>query len=148
MHLGSIYLIARDFHKSITFYEKLLDRPVTAQNMERFAMFMHNEQCLAIMNAYFDTRNPGKTIYKGTYTPAFDELPAIAETENTRKIVLNFCCEDLTAEHQRITGLDLSENLTSIKYVYNVAPYYYFQLDDPDGNVIEVTGAYAGSINS
>jgi len=148
MHLGSIYLIARDFHKSITFYEKLLDMPVTAQNMERFAMFMHNGQCLAIMNAYFDTENPGKTMRQGAYTPTFDDLPAIAEAANTRKVVLNFCCEDLAAEHQRITGLNLSENLTGIKYICNVAPYYYFQLDDPDGNVIEVTGAYAGSIAS
>jgi hypothetical protein len=38
--------------------------------------------------------------------------------------------------------MNISEFVTSIKYVCNVSPYYYFQLTDPDGNVIEVTGAY------
>lgn len=37
MHLGSIYLIVQDFNKSIQFYEKLLEMPVSAQNMQRFA---------------------------------------------------------------------------------------------------------------
>jgi len=38
--------------------------------------------------------------------------------------------------------LNISETLTKIKYVCNINPYYYFQLTDPDGNVIEVTGAF------
>ncbi|GFP76518.1 hypothetical protein bsdtw1_02621 [Clostridium fungisolvens] len=38
MHLGSIYLIVDDFNKSIKFYEKLLQIPVTRKNMDRFAM--------------------------------------------------------------------------------------------------------------
>jgi lactoylglutathione lyase len=33
MHLGSIYLVVRDFDKSIQFYEKLLEMSVSAQNM-------------------------------------------------------------------------------------------------------------------
>ena len=37
MHLGSIYLIVNDFEKTITFYEKLLEMPVTRRNMDRFA---------------------------------------------------------------------------------------------------------------
>jgi lactoylglutathione lyase len=36
MHLGSIYLIVRDFNKSVIFYENLLEMKVTAKNMERF----------------------------------------------------------------------------------------------------------------
>lgn len=34
MHLGSIYLIVNDFNKSIKFYEKLLQIPVTRKNMD------------------------------------------------------------------------------------------------------------------
>ncbi|WP_313134720.1 VOC family protein [Anaerocolumna sp.] len=34
MHLGSIYLIVRDFDKSIRFYEKLLGISVSSQNMQ------------------------------------------------------------------------------------------------------------------
>jgi len=33
--------------------------------------------------------------------------------------------------------------MSKIKYVCYVAPYYYFQLTDPDGNMIEVTGDYS-----
>ena len=111
-------------------------------------MFMYHGHCIAIMNAYFDTENPGQTLHEGAYTPAFDDLPAIAAAENTHKTVLNFGCEDLAAEHRRIAGLGLSANLTGIKYVCNVSPYYYFQLDDPDGNVLEVTGGYTGPLNA
>jgi len=32
--------------------------------------------------------------------------------------------------------------VTKVKYVNNVMPYYYFQVADPDGNVIEITGKY------
>lgn len=32
--------------------------------------------------------------------------------------------------------------MTEIKYVNNAMPYYYFQVEDPDGNVIEITGEY------
>lgn len=50
MHLGSIYLIVRDFDKSIDFYEKLLQIPVTAKNMNRFAMFDFEGKCIAIFS--------------------------------------------------------------------------------------------------
>jgi hypothetical protein len=33
---GSIYLIVRDFDKSVQFYKLLLERDVTAQNMNRY----------------------------------------------------------------------------------------------------------------
>lgn len=36
---GSIYLISKDFDKSVQFYKLLLERDVTAQNMNRFAVF-------------------------------------------------------------------------------------------------------------
>ncbi|WP_313134718.1 hypothetical protein [Anaerocolumna sp.] len=32
--------------------------------------------------------------------------------------------------------------MSKIKYVNNARPYYYFQLTDPDGNVIEISGQY------
>lgn len=142
MHLGSIYLIANDFEKSIDFYEKLLQIPVTRKNMNRFAMFDFEGKCIAIMNGHIDTENPDKVIHKGEYSEYFDDLKSIALLPNSRKFVLNFWDEDLRKEHGRIRDAKISDNLTKIKYVCNVNPYYYFQLTDPDGNVIEVTGMY------
>ena len=142
MHLGSIYLIVNDFEKTLDFYEKLLEMPVTSKNMSRFAQFVFEGHNISIMNGHFDTDHPDKVVHKGERSETMDNLREIALAPNTRKFVLNFWDEDLRSEHKRVKGLDLSENLTNIKYVCNVSPYYYFQLTDPDGNVIEVTGAY------
>lgn len=94
------------------------------------------------MNGLFDSENPNETIHKGEYTPEFDNLSAIANAENTHKVVFNFWADSLKEERERIKGLCITDTLTKIKYVCNVAPYYYFQLSDPDGNVIEITGDY------
>lgn len=143
MHLGSIYLIVRDFNKSIKFYEKLLEMSVSAQNMQRFAQFEFDGKNISIMNGYFDALNPNLTVKKGEYVEEFDNLVAIVEAENTHKFVLNFWTENLEQERERIEQLDISGELTSIKYVNNVRPYYYFQLTDLDGNIIEITGPYS-----
>ena len=142
MRLGSIYLIVSDFIKSIKFYEKLLQIPLTRKNMDRFAMFEFEGNCIALMNAYFDTENPDLVVHKGEYTEYFDDMISIAAAHNTRKFVLNFWVEDLRKEYERIKNLGIADNLTKIKYVCNVSPYYYFQLSDPDGNIIEVPGDY------
>ena len=142
MHLGSIYLIVRDFNKSVIFYEKLLEMKVTAKNMERFAQFEFEGHNISIMNGYFDNQNPELTIHKGEHVEKFDNLVAIAESKNTNKFVLNFWVEDLEKERERIIKLNISDLVTKVKYVNNVMPYYYFQVADPDGNVIEITGQY------
>ena len=142
MHLGSIYLVVNDFEKSISFYEKLLEIPVTFRNMDRFAGFEFEGNCISIMNGHFDTNHPDKVVHKGDRTDAIDDLKTIALAANTHKFVLNFWDEDLRSEYARVRSMCISETLTTIKYVNNVSPYYFFQLTDPDDNVIEVTGAY------
>ena len=142
MHLGSIYLVFNDFNKSIEFYEKLLQIPVTSKNMDRFAMFEFEGKCIALMNAHFDSKSPNLVVHKGEYLEYFDDLKSIAAAPNTRKFVLNFWDENLRKEYERVKHLEITDNLTKIKYVCNVSPYYYFQLTDPDGNIIEVTGEY------
>ena len=142
MHLGSIYLIVKEFEKSLNFYEKLLEMPVSKKNMDRFAMFNFDGQCISLMNGFFDISNPNKVVHKGEFNEYFDDLEQIANLSNSRKVVLNFWDEDLRQEYMRVKKLNISNDLTKIKYVCNVCPYYYYQLTDPDGNVIEVTGDY------
>ena len=146
LHLGSVYLVVKDFSKSIDFYEKLLSMSVSSKNMERFAQFEFEGRNISLMNAYFDKDNPDLTVTKGQYVEKFDNLPAIAEAENTHKFVFNFWTENLQEERERITNLKISSLVTEIKYINNVHPYYYFQVEDPDGNVIEITGNYDGDI--
>ncbi|MDR3149484.1 MAG: VOC family protein [Oscillospiraceae bacterium] len=148
IHLGSIYLVVRDFAKSIDFYEKLLQMPVSGKNMERFAMFEFDGQCISIMNGLFDAENPGKTIIKDgkdsetAQKMEADSLAVIANAPNTHKFVLNFWADDLRAEHARIAELGIGTNLNNVSYLFNTTPYYSFQLHDPDDNIIEICGAY------
>lgn len=142
MHLGSVYLIVNDFHKSVDFYEKLLEMPVTCKNMDRFAQFLFDGQNISIMNGHFDTDHPDQVVHGGGYNALFDDLRGMSLAPNTHKFVLNFWDEDLRKEYERVKNLNISENLTGIKYVCNASPYYFFQLTDPDGNIIEITGGY------
>ena len=141
MHLGSIYLIANDFDKTIAFYEKLLEMPVTNRT-NRFAQFMFEGHNISIMNGHFDWEHPNEVTHKGEFTALFNDLHSKALAPNTHKFVLNFWHEDLRAEHERIKALRVSENLSEIMYVNYTSPYYYFCLTDPDDNIIEVTGGF------
>ncbi len=142
MHLGSVYLIVRDFDKTIRFYEQLLEIPVTHRNMDRFAQFILDQQNISIMNGYFDTEHPDKVILKGDYDREFDDKRRIADAINTNKIVLNFWAEDLRKERQRLMAIGFADMVTAVKYINAGQPYYYFQVMDPDGNIIEITGSY------
>lgn len=120
IHLGSIYLIAREFEKSINFYEKLLSMTVSTRNCgNKFAEFFFDNKCLALMN---ENNLIGHHYEDGDY-----------------KFVLNFWVEDLSREYNRLKDLDIGK-MTEIKKVQD--EYYYFHIYDPDNNVCEITGGY------
>lgn len=101
---GSIYLIAKDFDKSVHFYKLLLEREVTAQNMNRFAIFNIDGLYLSIMNGYFDSENPDKVITKGKLYEEYDDCVRIAKMQNTGKVVINLYTDDLKKEYDRMCG--------------------------------------------
>ena len=142
MHLGSVYLVVNDFEKSIAFYEKLLEVPLADENNGRFASFMFEGHCISILNGHFDAEHPGSVAKMGTLAHTTSNLLEIALAPNTQKFAFNFWVEDLRAERERIRELGISKSLSGINYLCYVAPYYYFQLADPDGNIVEVTGSY------
>ena len=120
VHLGSIYLIARDFEKSISFYEKLLSMTVSTRNCgNKFAEFFFDNKCLSLMN---ESNLIGHHYEEGDY-----------------KFVLNFWVEDLAREYNRLRELGIGV-MTEIRKVHE--GYYYFHIFDPDHNVCEVTGGY------
>lgn len=120
IHLGSIYLIARDFEKSISFYEQLLSMSVSTRNCgNKFAEFYFDNKCLALMNE--------------------DSLQGHHYVDGDYKFVLNFWVEDLVKEYNRLKILNIGE-MTEIEKVNE--GYYYFNVIDPDNNVCEITGGY------
>ena len=148
LRYGSIYLIVRDFEKSVSFYQKVFDMEVSAVNGNRFAMF-HNEGLkLCLMNGYYDDEHREKVITKGDYWEIYDNQSKIADDVNTRKVFINLGVEDLKAEYDRIKGLGIAEQLTEIRCIHVFSPYWYFTLLDPDGNPIEITGGYKEESNT
>lgn len=142
MHLGCIYLIVNDYQKSISFYEQLLNIPITAENKDRFAQFNYKGHNIAIMNGHFDSQNPDKITREGEYTAFFDDTRQKALAPNTNKFVLNFWTDDLQTEYKRIKNLAITNQLSEIKYFHYASPYYHFHLTDPDDNMIEIAGNY------
>lgn len=142
MRYGSIYLVVKDFDKSVSFYEKVFDMKVSAANGKRFAMFNNSGLNLCLMNGYYDSENPGQVITKGEYWEIYDNQSEIADSVNTRKVFINLGVEDLKAEYNRIKELGIATQMTEIRFINVFSPYWYFTFMDPDGNPIEITGGY------
>lgn len=142
MRYGSIYLIVKDFDKSISFYEKVLDMKVSATNGKRFAIFNNTGLNLCLMNGYFDDENRSQVMMKGEYWDIYDNQRKIAESVNNHKVFINLGVDDLKAEYERIKELGIAEQITPIRFIHVFSPYWYFTFMDPDGNPIEITGGY------
>lgn len=142
INYGSIYLIVKDFNKTVEFYKSLFEKEVAAQNRDLFAIFNVDGLCLSILNAYYDMQNPDKVITRGKYDSEYDNYVEIAETGNTGKIVINLNTDDLQKEYNRIRQIKIGNHISEIKYINAKNPYYYFCLKDPDDNTIEITGPY------
>ena len=122
LHLGSIYLVVKDFEKSVGFYEKFLGVSVSGRcpSGNKFVEFYIDNKCISLMN---------EENIKGHCT----------SLDGDYKFVQNYWVEDLRAEHERVKALQIGE-VTEILEAYPT--YHYFHLLDPDNNVIEVTGGY------
>lgn len=142
MRCGSIYLVVKDFNKSLDFYEKLLDMEVSSRNGERFAVFNNDGLNICLFNGCYDAEHPEQMETIGESYPIYDDSLAIVNSENNRKIFINLGVHDLRKEYDRIVSLGNADELTPIRYLNVFSPYWYFTFMDPDGNPIEITGGY------
>lgn len=117
MRCGSIYLVVKDFNKSLDFYEKLLDMEVSAINGERFAVFNNEGLNICLFNGYYDTEHPEQMKTKGESYPIYDDSVAIVNSENNRKVFINLGVSDLQEEYDRIISLGIAAELTPIRYL-------------------------------
>jgi transcriptional regulator with XRE-family HTH domain len=113
-----MYLIVKDFSRSVLFYEKLLGVQAFILGRNRFAQLYFDGICIAIMN---ERHLPGH------------------DTSGTgdHKFVFNFGTSDLDMEHTRIRAINIGE---TTEIIHAFTDYYYFNVIDPDGNVVEITG--------
>lgn len=117
MRCGSIYLVVKDFNKSLDFYEKLLDMEVSARNGERFAFFNNDGLNICLFNGYYDAEHPEQMKTIGESYPIYDDSLAIVNSENNRKIFINLGVHDLRKEYDRIVSLGIADELTPIRYL-------------------------------
>lgn len=122
LHLGSIYLVVKDFERSVQFYEKLLNIKIDnrCRSGNKFVEFYIDGRCLALMN---ENNIEGHC----------------ADLNSPYKFVQNYWVEELQTEYERVKSLNIGE-MTEILEAYPT--YHYFHLTDPDNNIIEITGGY------
>lgn len=142
IHLGSTYLIVKDFEKSVEFYSKLLGIEPTARAYDRWAQFDFEGKCIALCNNDFDSRLiESNDNLEQHYNAEYLEYYRQQKVQYGNNVIHNFWIEDLNKEYERIYNLKISA-VSKIMYVNISSPYYFFTITDPDGNVIEITGEY------
>ena len=122
LHLGCIYLVVKDFERSVEFYEKFYGQRVDdrCRSGNKFVKFYIDDKCMALMNE--------------------DNIIGHCTDPNSPyKFVQNYWVEDLLTEYERVRSLDIG-NVTEIMEAFPT--YHYFHLTDPDNNIIEITGGY------
>lgn len=141
LHLGTTYLIVKDWERSIAFYEALLEMKVTNQNFNRWAEFHFHGQSISLFNPKYDEDliASGEDI-SGNFNPAYLEYKA-TPIQYGNNFVLNFWVEDLNAEYERVKTLNIG-TVSEILFINVAMPYYCFMVVDPDGNQIEITGTW------
>jgi len=115
-----MYLITKHFARSVDFYEKLFAMRASVIGTNRFAQFFIDGICFSLMS---EAHLPGHD-YSGCGDPKF---------------TLNLWTHDLAAERDRVKTLQIG--LTT-DIIHPHSQYYFFNVYDPDGNVIEITGNY------
>jgi lactoylglutathione lyase len=143
LHLGSVYLTVRDMERTVAFYTALLGMQPTARTADRWAQFDFDGKCIALYcPAYDDRRIAARDDLQGHYNEAYLRQHAEKQTRYGDGVVLNFWTEDLRAEYERVARLGIGPMSPEMLYVNISSPYYFFTVYDPDGNPIEITGAY------
>lgn len=141
LQLGSTYFQVRDMKRSIEFYKALLQVEPVSGNLERWAEF-HFGSCIALYNREYDLHmiRENKDLhahYNADYLDYVQNCPI----RYGNSAVLNFYVPDLRQEYERVKALNTGK-ITPIYYINVVMPYYCFMLEDPDGNLIEITGGW------
>lgn len=142
LKLGSTYLLVKDMDKSIDFYERLLEMKVTSENFNRWAQFDFRGNCIGLMNQKYDDERIMKSenledVYSKEYLKQYENF----KITYGNNCVLNFYIDDLNAEYERLKNLNIGR-MSSIMCLNVASPYYFFTIEDPDGNQLEITGNY------
>lgn len=138
MKLGTVYICTQNMSQSLKFYRLFFAEDPIIVNGNRWVTFSKG---ISLYNRDYDLaliQEKKSDFFNQSYIEnlLIDEGPF-----QNNMVVFNFEVEDLWAEYQRLQQLAIG--LLSEIYMVNVhQPYYYFNLFDPDGNTLEITGPF------
>lgn len=138
MKLGTTYICTEDINKSCAFYQGLLQQEPIYRNEDRWIVFACG---ISLYNRKYDERLIEENKLTHFNQAYIDEFYKEDQIKKNNIVIFNFEVDDLRKEYERIKDLSIGE-VTEILYVNIFTPYYYFNITDPDGNVLEITGEY------
>lgn len=141
MKLSTTYICVSDMETSLQFYRSLLQQEPLYANDDRWVCFDCGN-LLALYNKRYDekllSRLKGEQHFNEAYITDFYKEE---EEKRNNIVIFNFEVDDLKKEYERIGKLHLGK-ISELMYVNVHMPYWYFNVIDPDGNVLEISGCY------
>jgi lactoylglutathione lyase len=138
MKLISAYIETEDFNKSINFYKKVLQIEPIVFCENRWVEFELGNK-IALYNKKFDEQKiKDNSNIEENYNKAYiDDFNSKKSDKKNNIVTFNFYTENLNDEYERIKKLKICD-VSEVMYVNIVEPYYYFNVSDPDGNLLEI----------
>lgn len=138
MELISTYIETVEFNKSINFYKKVLQIEPIVFCENRWAEFEVGNK-IALYNKKFDEQKiKDNSNIQENYNKAYiDDFNSKKSDKKNNIVTFNFYTENLKDEYERIKKLKICD-VSEVMYVNIVEPYYYFNISDPDGNLLEI----------
>lgn len=122
------------------FYKLLLQKEPLYCNDDRWIAFDCDNQ-IALYNKKYDIKLLQESNDIHFNQPYIDDFLKEDNYKKNNIVIFNFEVEDLKSEYERIKALKIGK-VSEIMYVNVHIPYYYFNLTDPDGNILEISGNY------
>ena len=138
MVLGTTYIFVNDLKKSLEFYSKLLQESPLYANDDRWVQFSNK---IALYNRTYDAKIIDKEPSDKFNQAYIDDFYKDKGVPKNNLVVFNFVVDDLKVEYERLKKTDIGE-ISELMYVNVHMPYWYFNIIDPDGNTIDITGKY------
>lgn len=138
MVLGTTYIYVNDLEKSLEFYSKLLQEKPLYANDDRWIQFSNK---IALYNRAYDVQIIGKEPSDRFNQAYIDDFYKDKGVQKNNLVVFNFVVDDLKWEYERLKKANIGE-ISELMYVNVHMPYWYFNIIDPDGNTLEITGKY------
>lgn len=92
-------------------------------------------------NRAYDAKIIGKEPSDRFNQAYIDDFYKDEDVRKNNLVVFNFEVDDLKGEYERLKKANIGE-ISEFMYVNVHMPYWYFNIIDPDGNTLEITGKY------